>query len=29
MSISCRKNKQPGLLPPVQLNGRTLIEAIV
>ena len=26
---SKNKNKQSGLLPPVELNGRTLIEAIV
>lgn len=29
LSFCFNKNKQPGLLPPVQLNGRTLIEAIV
>ena len=29
LSFCFNKNKQPGLLPPVQLNGRTLVEAIV
>ena len=29
LSFCFNKDKQPGLLPPVQLNGRTLIEAIV
>lgn len=29
MSFCFNKNKKPGLLPPVQLKGRTLIEAIV
>ncbi len=29
MSFCFNKNKKPGLLPPVKLNGRTLIEAIV
>ena len=29
LSFCFNKNKQPGLLPPVQFNGRTLIEAIV
>lgn len=29
ISFCFNKDKQPGLLPPVQLNGRTLIEAIV
>ena len=29
VSFCFNKTKQPGLLPPVELNGRTLIEAIV
>ena len=29
LSFCFNKDKQPGLLPPVHLNGRTLIEAIV
>lgn len=29
LSFCFNKDKQPGLLPPVELNGRTLIEAIV
>ncbi len=29
LSFCFNKNKQSGLLPPVELNGRTLIEAIV
>ena len=29
ISFCFNKNKQPGLLPPVESNGRTLIEAIV
>lgn len=29
ISFCFNKDKQPGLLPPVELNGRTLIEAIV
>ncbi len=29
ISFCFNRNKQPGLLPPVVLNGRTLIEAIV
>ncbi len=29
LSFCFNRNKQPGLLPPVELNGRTLVEAIV
>ena len=29
VSFCFNKGKRPGLLPPVELNGRTLIEAIV
>lgn len=29
ISFCFNKNKQPGLLPAVEINGRTLIEAIV
>ena len=29
VSFCFNKSKQPGLLPPVELNGRTLIEALV